>query len=60
MSEDLRIKLTHKVRMPYSNEYLDKGTILLVEDIRGTWYVCRTDNDSIICVDKNDCEVIEK
>ena len=41
--------------MPYSNDYLNKGTKLLVEDVRGAWYVCRTDKDEIVCVHKQDC-----
>lgn len=56
----MKIEITHQIRMPYSNEYLNAGTKLLVEDVRGSYYVCRTDNDTVICVHKEDCEVVEK
>ena len=57
---DLRVELTHQLRMPYSNDYLNKGTKLLVEDIRGAYYICRTDNDSVICVHKEDCREVKE
>ena len=51
----VRIKLTHQLRLPFSYDYLNADTILLVEDIRGAYYICRTDDDSVVCVHKNDC-----
>ncbi len=58
--DDLKIKLTHQLRMPYSNAYLNKDTILDVEDVRGAYYVCRTDDDSVICVHKEDCVEVKE
>lgn len=56
----MKIELTHQIRMPYSNEYLNAGTKLLVEDVRGAYYVCRTADDSVICVHKEDCVEVKE
>ncbi len=56
----MKVELRNQVRLPYSYEYLNKGTVLLVEEEKGAYYVCRTDDDTVICVHKDDCEVIEK
>ena len=54
----LEVKLKTQIRMPFSNEYVDKDTILVVEDIRGAYYVCRTKDGSCISVPKEICEEI--
>lgn len=55
----MRIELRNQIRLPYSYEYLNKGTVLLVVDEKGAYYVCRTDNDTVVCVHKDECKEVK-
>jgi len=50
----MQVELLVKVRIPYTNHYIDKGTILTVDDIKGYYYVCLYEN-TVVSIHKDNC-----
>lgn len=56
----MQVKLKVQVRLPFSNEYIDKGTILEVVDEKGAYYICQNENVGCVFILKGNLEVIRK
>ena len=50
----MQVELLVKVRIPFTSHFIDKGTILTVEDIKGYYYVCNYEN-YIVSIHKDNC-----
>lgn len=56
----MQVKLKVQVRVPFTNEYVNKGTILEVVDEKGAYYICRNENVDCVFILKDNLEVIRK
>ena len=56
----MKVRLKVQVMLPFAmkNKYLNAGTILEVDEIRGAYYICSNEEVDCVFVNKDSCEVI--
>ncbi|MCR5350084.1 MAG: hypothetical protein K6E20_03730 [Acholeplasmatales bacterium] len=55
----MQVRLRVQVRLPYSNDYINKDTILTVVDKQGKFTVCKYEG-MYVFIDSNNLEEIEE
>ncbi len=55
----MQVKIKSQVRVPFTNKYLPKDTVMEVIEIKGNYYICRNEEIDSIFVPKELFELEE-